>query len=132
MEFFFKTDKTLRHPVLRQERGLLLRLEVFAHQQDIPGRSFLVGEEDLLELCPVSHLPIPVLQFIIDKVFGVELLRQSSDITTYPSTLTLLCCFSPPQIPPSKILPSPSLSPLPSTSSSPLPSPPRPYHNCIN
>ena len=95
MEFFFKTDKTLRHPVLRQERGLLLRLEVFAHQQDIPGRSFLVGEEDLLELCPVSHLPIPVLQFIIDKVFGVELLRQSSDITTYPSTLTLLCCFSP-------------------------------------
>ena len=95
MEFFFKTDKTLRHPVLRQERGLLLRLEVFAHQQDIPGRSFLGGEEDLLELCPVSHLPIPVLQFIIDKVFGVELLRQSSDITTYPSTLTLLCCFSP-------------------------------------
>ena len=95
MEFFFKTDKTLRHPVLRQERGLLLRLEVFAHQQDIPGRSFLVGEEDLLELCPVSHLPTPVLQLIIDKVFRVDLLRQSSDITTYPSTLTLLCCFSP-------------------------------------
>ena len=92
---FFPNDKTLRHPVLRQERGLLLRLEVFAHQQDIPGRSFLGVEEDLLELCPVSHLPTPVLQFIIDKVFGVELLRQSSDITTYPSTLTLLCCFSP-------------------------------------
>ena len=78
MEFFFSTDKTLRHPVLRQER-------------DIP-ELLLRQEDDLLELCQVSQLPIlgPVLQFIIDKVFGVELSRQFSHTINYQPVLTLL------------------------------------------